>query len=111
MNHLRLDKHWMRSIRDEVMTAPLYTGRDDDRPWHRWAACARREGAAEDLALIGSMLMALALTENWLADLRHEFGSNDGGAMMLYNALTEPEKTRRRWGMLLEQERQLYHAA
>lgn len=111
MNRLRLDKYWMRSVRDEVMTAPLYTGRDDDRPWHRWEACARREGAAEDLALIGSMLMALALTEEWPTDLQQEFGITNGGSMMLYNALTEPEKTRRRWSALLKQERRMHHAA
>ncbi len=71
-------------------------------PWDDWYLEARAGGLETEIALLGSNVMRVADQHSWPAELQTECGWDDAGAGMLAMAARDPERARRRWQALLE---------
>ncbi len=90
----------MVRLRDEVLTAPIFSGSMGDFPWDRWEKAALQAGISADLANLGRTVFREAFQHDWPDNAKVECGWLDGGQVMIYQALAFPEEAAARWTYL-----------
>lgn len=88
------------TLRDAVLTAPVFGGKFGDFPWDRWEQFASKVGVSPELCAMGRRVFREAFQHDWSDALKIECGWLDGGVMMIFQALAFPELTAARWSYL-----------
>lgn len=90
----------MLRLRDDVLTAPVFSGTPGDYPWDRWGKAAVQVGISADLANLGRAVFREAFQHDWPDEAKVECGWLDGGQVMIFQALAFPEASAARWSYL-----------